>query len=170
MVALDISIRKGVLRQNESLWSLSLIQHKLCLCSKDFLFVLCKSSWNVEFFSECSSETGVSGWKHHHPLLPLPVPHQVLLISEYLPGVTFYGGNFFPCLEYRALALPLAAVSNPLRGEASWKGGAPVVCSWVRREIESERLLPYIMETDSCEEQDSELQNIFKPFLSSFLS
>lgn len=129
VVALETFIHKGVLRQNESLGSFSLIHHKLCLCSKDFLFVLCKSSWNVEFFSECSSETGVSGWKHHDPLLPLPVPHQVFLISEYLPDVSFYGGNFFLCLEYRALALPLAAVSNPLTSEASWKVGAPVVCS-----------------------------------------
>lgn len=31
--------------------------------------------------------------------------------------------------------------------------------------MESERILPYIMESDSCEEQDSELQSIFKPFL-----
>lgn len=73
-------------------------------------------------------------------------------------------------LEYRALAFPLAAMSNPLTGEASCKVGAPVVCFWVRREMESERILPCIMESDSYEEQDSELQSIFKPFLSSFLS
>lgn len=36
--------------------------------------------------------------------------------------------------------------------------------------MESERILHYIVESDSCEEQDSELQNVFKPFLPSILS
>lgn len=36
--------------------------------------------------------------------------------------------------------------------------------------MESERILVYVMESDSCEEQDSELQNIFRPFLPSVLS
>lgn len=110
----------------------------------DFLFVCCKLFQSVGFCNKCSSK--IQGFLDGNILISSPRTCSLQgLLKFCIPVVLntqlwclLLGERVSSDLEYKE---PLAAMSDPLKGEASWKLGASVAGSQVRREMENLRIL-----------------------------